>query len=274
MTALSEAAGKLSLAATSLKKRREKDKIARKYQRKIAAFFRQQKATVLDELGKHRYLFSESYQKLSEGPVDFTRQNWDRIWEVIANASDAELQQVIFGAEVEAVTKGAANLKAGIGLFDKATSFNLTNPRAVEWFADKGGSIDYIKGIQRTTGNQLKTIIGAGIDAGKPYNQLAKEISQKFGEFSRDRAQRIAVFETGQAYEEGNSLFAQSLIDDGIQMQERWMTSHDEEVRPEHTANEAEGWVEVGHIYSSGDDAPPTDPGCRCYKEYREAPRK
>jgi uncharacterized protein with gpF-like domain len=110
------------------------------------------------------------------------------------------------------------------------------------------------------------------IDEGWSYGQSAKEIKKLFdGPISRDRAQRIAVFESGQAYEAGNNAFAKSLEDDGVTMEQHWMTSHDEKVRPEHAANEAEGWVPMGHVFSSGDTEPPTDPGCRCYMIFQAA---
>lgn len=274
MTSLSEAAARLARSAMALKKRREKDALTRKHQKKIAAFFRQQKAAVLEDLGKNRHLFSESYRKLAEeSPVDLTLQNWDRIWEMISNDTSGELQKVIFNAEVEGVVWGAENLKKAIPLFDKKSSFNLANPRAVKWFQDNGGSVDRIKGIQQTTGDSLKRVIGTAIDEGWAYTQTAKEIRKLFdGPISRDRAQRIAVFESGQAYEAGNMLFAQSLKDDGVRMEKMWMTSHDEKVRPEHAANEAEGWIPIDQIHQTGHQEPPTDPGCRCYEIYREAP--
>jgi len=271
---LYEAAARLSRAVIALKKRREKDTLARKHQKKIAAFFRAQKAQVLDRMKEQEYLFSESFRRLSEETIiDFTLQNWDRIWEVIANGSSGDLQKIIFQAEADGVIRGSEQLKKAIPLFDKKSSFNLANPRAVQWFSDRGGSIDYIKGIQSTTGDQLKSIIGKAIDEGKSYTQTAKEISEKFDDFTRDRAQRIAVYETGQAYEEGNMLFSQSLKDDGLVMEKKWMTSHDEKVRPEHQANEAEGWIPIDQYHGTGDYIPPSDLGCRCYEEYREAPQ-
>jgi uncharacterized protein with gpF-like domain len=135
--------------------------------------------------------------------------------------------------------------------------------------------VDYIKGINRTTGDSLKRVIGTALDEGWSYSQTAKEIQKLYdGPISRDRAQRIAVYETGKSYEKGNELFARSLEDDGVTMEEHWETSKDEKVRPEHTANEAEGWVPMGHVFGSGHTEPPTDPGCRCYMAYREAPKR
>lgn len=268
---LSEAAARVKFAAIGVIKRRDVDRLARKHRKAVSAFFRSQKKLVLEKMGKQAYLFSESYRKLSEAPVDFTKQNFQSMWEEVGTETDFELQQVITRIEAEAMSKGAAAANT-LFVAGKGGSFDLTNPRAVNWFMDHGGTLDYIKGIQGTTRDQLQTVIVRAIDKGQSYTQTAKEISQKFDEFSSARAQRIAVFESGQAYEAGNRMLIDTVADQGIQMQQMWMTSHDEKVRPEHAANEAEGWVPLDHVFSSGDTEPPTDPGCRCYLIYREAP--
>jgi len=278
MTPLQEAAANLHRAAIGAQKRRQIDALARRHQRRISAFFRKQKAMVLNELSQRQYLFTESYRQLSEETTQLTLQNWDRIWENISNDSLKDLQKVIFDAEAEGVIRGSEQLKKITPFFDKKSSFNLANPRSVRWFQQKGGSIDYIKGIQKTTGDSLKRVIATALDEGWSYTSTAREIQKLYDEpISRDRAQRIAVYETGSAYEQGNKLFAESLVDDGVEMEEMWMSSHDSKVRPEHdeiSGNESEGWVPMGHVFSSGHTAPPTDPGCRCYMIYRQKPAK
>lgn len=49
-------------------------------------------------------------------------------------------------------------------------------------------------------------------------------------------------------------------------MKKIWATSEDEKVRPEHMANEAEGWIDFEDTWSgTGDEfAPSTDINCRC----------
>jgi hypothetical protein len=268
---ISEAAAKLRRAAIGTTKQREKDRLAIRHKKPIAAFFKRQKGAVLSEMDKYQFLFSESYRKLSESNIDFTGQNWDRVWDGIAQDTEGELQHIIAAASADGLAAGADQLRRV--MFDPKTTFNLANPRAVRWFQDNGGSVDKIRGIQQTTGDQIKAVITNAIDKGWSYDQTAKEISRKFDGFSKKRGKTIAVYETSTAYEQGNKLFAQSLIDDGVMMQESWVTSHDSKVRPEHAANEAEGWVPIGHIYSSGDIDCPTDPGCRCFKIYQEVPK-
>lgn len=257
---------------TLLKKVLQKDALARKHRPALSRFFRRQGLMVLERLEVIQYRFSNKAAPLPSGLYDA----WQNIWEGIVQDTTEELQQIVGDAEQEGLLKGGLFEQGHFekGKWVKGYKFwDLKNPRAVAWFSEKGGSVDYIKGIQETTSSIVKTAISAGLDKGKTYTEIAKDIRQSFDGMSRERAQRIAVFETGQAYEAGNRMFAESLQDDGVRMQERWVTSHDEKVRPEHAANEAEGWVELGHVYSSGDTGPPTDSGCRCYKEYRQEPR-
>jgi SPP1 gp7 family putative phage head morphogenesis protein len=274
---LSEAAANLHRAAIGLLKRREIDRIAAKHRPKLTAFFRKQRDLTLEKFKAYDFLFTESHRALREEvhPNELlTTHDWDRLWTEIDRDTFDDLQRVIAGVESEGVLKGGNQLLKQLqpgGATPTSVMWTLSNPRAVAWFQEKGGSLQYIKGIQETTRNQLQTIIGNAIESGQGYQKTAKEISDTFDDMSRDRAKRIAVFESGQAYEAGNQAFAASLQDDGLTMEEHWMTSHDEKVRPEHAANEAEGWVPMGHTYSSGDTDPPTDPGCRCYKIYRAA---
>jgi len=278
MTPLQEAADKMNRAAIGLLKRREIDRIAAKHRPKIAAFFRKQRDITLEKFKGYDFLFTEEYRTLCEAltPNEFlTTHDITRMWNDIDQLTYDDLQKVITNVESEGVLKGGQQLAKQLqpgGVSPTSDMWNLANPRAVAWFQKTGGSTQYISGIQATTGESIKRLMTTAIDEGWSYGQSAKEIKKLFdGPISRDRAQRIAVFESGQAYEAGNNAFAKSLEDDGVTMEEHWMTSHDDKVRPEHAANEAEGWVEMGHTFSSGDTEPPTDPGCRCYMVYQAA---
>jgi len=271
MTPLQEAAKKLKQAAIGALKRRDVDRLAKKPRRELSAFFRKQKRLTLEAMEKQKYLFSESFGKLSEGTVDFTKNSWQQTWEDIERGTEWELQQIITQAEATAMSKGATVAKT-LFVPGKGGSFNLVNPRAVNWFLDKGGSVDYIRGINHTTGDQIKTLIGRAIDQGQSYTQTAKQIAEKFDGFSRSRAQMIAVHESGQAYEAGNRMLIDSVADQGIQMQKRWMDSGDDLVTPECAANSAEGWIPLKDLHLSGHQGPPRFPRCRCWEDYEEVP--
>ena len=81
---LSEAAAKVRFAAIGAIKRRDVDRLAKKPRRALSAFFRKQKGLVLAAMEKNKHLFSESYRKLAEGTVDFTKNNWQQTQHAVA----------------------------------------------------------------------------------------------------------------------------------------------------------------------------------------------
>jgi hypothetical protein len=272
----SEVAAKLHQAAIGAQKRRQKDALIRKYRKPLTTFFQKQKAQVLDQLSQRSYLFTEEYRTLSEDVTQLTLQNWDRIWEEIAQNSDGELQQILASASADGLASGAAQLK-NVLPFDSSkkagTTFNLANPRAVKWFQDNGGSVDKIQGIQATTGDSLKRMISTALDEGWSYTSTAREIQKLYdGPISRDRARVIATTEVGNAYEEGNALFGQSLKDSGINITKRWNTSHDDLVSDDCQANEDEGPIPIDQPHQSGHMQPLAHPRCRCFETYEQGP--
>jgi SPP1 gp7 family putative phage head morphogenesis protein len=181
--------------------------------------------------------------------------------------------------EADGLHAGANGIKDALegsvsATLDKKTTFNLANPRAVAWFHEHGGSVDYIAGIQENTGTRIKEIITDGLKKGQSYSQTAKQISDQFDEFSRARATRIAVYETAQAYEQGNMLFAQSLKDDGVEMEKMYQTSEDALVSDLCRGNQDDGWIPIDEFHSSGVQEPPGHVNCRCYEVYRQRGRE
>lgn len=275
---LTEAAAKFQSAANDVKKVLEKDKIARKAAPKFAAFFRAQKALVLAQLeSKLKPHFPEpSEAKTQKLPKDIDKI-WNIIWDGISEDTTGTLQKLILSTEQEGLIKGALQLQTIIRPTDKST-WDLKNPRAVAWFKESGGSLQYIKDIQTTTKDELQTIIGNAIAEGKSYTKLEKEIRDRFDEYSvklpgKDitRAHLIAVTEVGRSYEEGNAQFAQGLKDEGIIMEKRWMNSGDGRVSDGCLENTAADWIPIDDSFPSDDQQPPRFPGCRCYAAYREA---
>lgn len=205
-------------------------------------------------------------------PVDpAALKRWNEIWDSVEFDTTPDLQKTVKAIEAAALLKGAEQLRAQLG-FDPKTTFSLSNPRAVAFFRKTGGSVDYIKGIQGTTAESLKRVITTGLDEGWSYNDTAKEIRKLYdGPISRQRARLIATHEAAQAYEAGNRAFADTLTDDGVEMEKQWTTSHDDRVSDGCATNEADGWIPIDQPHTSGDQEPPRFPGCRCYEQYRQA---
>jgi hypothetical protein len=256
---------------------REKDQIARNHLLDIEHFFEKQYHSAM-----FRFQFMQEYfpqpaapevrlMEAKQPPNPAALKRWEDIWQSIETETTGELQDLIEGIEGEALLKGAEQLRSQLR-FDAKSTFSLSNPRAVAFFRKTGGSVDYIKGIQGTTAESLKTVITTGLDEGWSYNDTAKEIRKLFdGPISTQRAQLIATNEAAQAYEAGNRAFADTIVDDGIEMEKQWVTSHDDRVSDGCAENEADGWIPINEAHTSGDQEPPRFPGCRCYEQYRQA---
>ena len=279
---LSEAADRLARAAIGMQKTQEIDRIAAAHRPRLSAFFRRQKSLTLDQFSNYKFLFTESYRTFAEKATPnefFTASDFNQLWSKIDTETFDDLQKTITGVQSEGVLKGGQQLldsmtghfEGGKWVEGVPKFWDLSNPRAVAWFQQHGGSLSYIKNIQETTRNELQTIIAQSIDGGWSYNQTAKAISDKFDDFGRDRARRIAIHETTQAYEAGNNEFAQGRKDDGIQMEKHWNTSKDEKVCDTCNQNEADGWIPLDQLHSSGHQYPPAHNGDRCFETYRQA---
>jgi hypothetical protein len=244
----------------------EKAALARKHQPAFSRFFRKQGLMVLDRLETIQHQFTHKVAPLPSGLYD----SWNQMWGAISLDTFAELQVIITEAESDGMLKGAA---FGVKQFGTITptskTFSLENPRAVAWFKRYGGTVDKIKGIQDTTSAAIKDIIARGLDEGQSYNQIAKGIRSEFDGMTRDRAQVIATYETGNAYEAGNMAFSQSLVDDGVTMEKAW--NCEAESCDICKANEAEGWIPIDQLHRSGDQQPEAHPRCICYETYQQA---
>lgn len=275
MTSLPGAATKVKLAAIGLQKIREKNQIARKHAPALREFFLLQRDLVLQQFKDLESQFTvQSSVKTSKAtpiPNVVLDKAWDQLWSGIEKETTGGLQDIIIGIERDAMPKGAAQLKTLFGL-EKGTGkfWDLANPRAVKWFMNHGGSVDYIKGIQKTTSESLKGVITQGLDEGWSYNDTAKEIRKFYAGMSRERSTTIAVHESAQAYEAGNRAFADGLVDDGIEVEKRWENSGDDKVSDGCLENTAAGWIPINESFPSGDQQAPRFPGCRCWIAYRQ----
>jgi SPP1 gp7 family putative phage head morphogenesis protein len=252
-----------------------KERLAKRHAANIAAFFKEQKATVMQALSGKMLGRSHPGMTRELETKGIPPDTWDRIWKSVVKKSTPMLKDVIASMEADGLHAGANGMRDALegsisATLDKKTTFNLANPRAVAWFHEHGGSVDYIAGIQENTGNRIKEIITEGLKNGQAYSQTAKQISDEFDGFSRVRATRIAVYETAQAYEQGNMLLAQSLKDDGIEMEKMYQTSEDDLVSDLCRGNQDDGWIPLDEYHSSGVQEPPGHVNCRCFEMYRQ----
>lgn len=160
-------------------------------------------------------------------------------------------------------------------------SFNLHNPRVSNYLHDVGG--ERIVGINNTTRDELRKILGQAASEGWSYRRTAQAISAKYAQFAgpplragaahiRSRAEMIAITETGQAYEEAKHIVAEGMASRGQPMQKRWIAAA--KPCPVCAPNPGVGWIPLAKAFPSGHQYPLGHPGCRCASTTRVAPAK
>jgi hypothetical protein len=200
----------------------------------------------------------------------------DELKVVFDNSEDDSLEAFVLPLE-DAVKK--ALLAAGkqqIAELGYELNFKLSNPRAVAYIKAHGAEL--VTKINDETRSQIKTLITQATEEGWSYQETAREIIAKYdgmavgvpGEFT-SRAERIAVTEAGAAFEEGNFIPIQDLMDGGIEMQKRWDVAPELSKTgpcPDCQANADEDWIPADQEHQSGDMHPLQHVNCYCEEMY------
>lgn len=160
---------------------------------------------------------------------------------------------------------GTTSVKA-----DKSGWVSLPNLRAQEYA--KKHAAEAVTQINDTTRKEIARIVSDGVKSGASYNDIAKEIKNKFEEFAvpmpqkhvSNRAVLVAVTELANAYCEGNAQVGNYLQDNGVKMMKAWQTLEDDRVSDGCKENERVGWIPINKEFPSGHMHPPRFPGCRC----------
>lgn len=168
------------------------------------------------------------------------------------------------GASLQEAPK-VRNVKA-----DKSGWVSLPNFRAQEYA--KKHAAEAVTKINDTTRKEIARIVSNGVKSGASYNDIAKEIKNKFEEFAvpmpqkhvSNRAVLVAVTELANAYCEGNAQVGNYLQDNGVKMMKAWQTLEDDRVSDGCKENERVGWIPINKEFPSGHMHPPRFPGCRC----------
>ena len=235
------------------------DRSVRRLEPVLQRMFRRQLAEVNKRLTRFETLLTES----SEDEKRRAKNLWATIWQQVVKitvdeATDSlqELGEAIF-------QEGATSLLDFLG-DPVPISFEVVNRAAIAFRrADKA-----IKGINETTQAMIDTLLDEVIEQGTSYNKFAKTLEERFTEFSKKRAKRIAVFEIRDRHAGGQTQAAKQLQKEGLIVEKRWVSRGDSKVRPEHEEYDKLGYIPEDQEFKtdSGEAVPrpPTDPGCRC----------
>ena len=123
-------------------------------------------------------------------------------------------------------TAGAELLKDELG---SEEPFIVPDPNGIRWLKSRESQIkDAATGMWEETRDSLEQ----GIQAGESFEKLAARVRETFNGMSKERSMRIAVTETGIAFEGGRH---DAMIQAG-QEWKQWLTSQDDRVRITHGA--------------------------------------
>ena len=129
--------------------------------------------------------------------------------------------------------------------------------------------LDMVKGLDSVRAKQLEQYLDNLASRTPPLSQerLQALIDRKHGQLLNARKRTIARTEMRFATGEGNKLQA----DERGDKWKSWITAGDDRVDEECEGNEGEGWIPIDQEFSSGDQAVPAHPKCRCTLAYRRA---
>lgn len=145
-------------------------------------------------------------------------------------------------------------------------AFDLTNEKIL--FGLEGRADLIIKSVDDTTKEWLANQIDKTRAGEFTFQESTDIIMEKIPGMSENRSMTIVRTETNNMVNKGENETARN---NGA-THKAWMTVGDDRVSDMDAMNEGEGIVGIDHIFSSGDEIPPSHPNCRCTLEYQFAP--
>jgi len=244
-------------ATTAAQKWRIVRPLEAKLQKAMRKAFTAQGNAFLDGLAARRGEFSEA----------LTQADWLQIFDQAAALTYNLFLDPLEATAIAGLTAGATAVIADLEI---ATTFDLANPRAVQYINAHGA--ETVTGLEDVSRDRLRTLLAEGLDEGWSYNKTAREIRALFTDMSRTRSTVIATYESGMAYESGSFMVAQDLSNGGLVIQKQWLSVNDAKVEQHCLDNQAQGWIPFDEPYSDGSMHPLSHPNCRCTNLLRRAP--
>jgi len=220
---------------------------------------------MLESLGEKS---TKANEALIDPRVEEQLQQWeDDVRSDIADYLVVVLQPIMIQGAKPSITKYKLFLPEWFKL-----RFDLPTEPAAQYLAKlkRLHLSDYKGSISATTNNEVRALIERGLLDGKSYSEIAANIHKMDPlVFSKARANMIATTEIGRAYGFADYQVALKMQSLGHTMMKKWITAHDEKVRPTHTKNEALGWIPLSERYPNGDmfAASEVDIRCRCHSQ-------
>ena len=180
-----------------------------------------------------------------------------------------------------------------------SSALGVFDPGVADWLEHEKGTAYWRNEVNNGTVKALHGSLAEGMAAGETRRQLRKRVQETFspltggGPVPAWRADRIALVETGGAYEHGGHLVGEEIEDAGFRIEKYWQATGDQLTRdPHRIAGSRNGWIAntrrfalpAGAGLGSASAMYPADPsitgdrghimGCRCTAVRREAKKK
>lgn len=147
--------------------------------------------------------------------------------------------------------------KEAIASVDAEGSFDLENPRAVDWLNNHAAEM--VTSVVGTTKDKISTLVTNAMDEGLSVTRLPDLIQTIVPDFADWESERIARTETINAFSQGTlEGYKQSDVVD----KKYWIP--DEAACPICEGNAEDGEIGLDEEFSSGVDAPVAHPNCEC----------
>lgn len=252
------------IEATEQGKDRALRPLENRLRRALVTMWTDQRRMTLERLPEFRHRFQEA---LSDDELD-------RLWLAVTLATEGPMAEVLNDLAPTAMQRGHQATTAELRI---GASFDLRNPRAVEFLRNRGA--ERVTMIDETTRDRLRTLLTRAGDEGWAYSRTASEIRNLFSGFGglrpqrhiRDRAELVAVQEMALAYGEGQRIAREQIMADGTLLEKQWLTVGDSRVDADCSANAAAGWIPATESFPTGHGQEPAHPGCRCTTRSRVA---
>lgn len=157
--------------------------------------------------------------------------------------------------------------KQTIAQLNVDASFDLANPRAVEWLKNNG--VIHATSVATSYKDEVRQIIVDSVDEGTAIADIADKLLGYFSESTPWKSLMVARTEVINGYGHGSLEGAQQ-----VDMKEKkWLNAGDSEVSDWDIENQAKGWVSLDYSSYEGSfgnvSAPASHPNCRCSLLFR-----
>lgn len=203
------------------------------------------------------------------GDGDFSDDEWRDIFASIPAIVEDPLQRTSEDAVRSSMAMIPAAVSAGVALRD-----GFINDYALDYARTRGAEMVGMKwvdgklvpnssarwAITEETRTGVRQLVTTAIQDSWTIDKLTQELENAYA-FSPARAELIARTETRLAHSLGEIA---GWAESGVVSKKIWLTAEDDRVSADCVANGDQGAIDLDEPFSSGAEAPPNHPNCRC----------